>query len=315
DCDGFIESVTSHTLSIQLATSNAQTVNNATVLLYSIFEGELVLQQEKPWNNTLLEFEALPEGNYILKVVPDPTTHPDLLVTYSGNALLRSEAAIFSLSSNMVYQLTVQVKETTTGNGVIEGVALLQEGNEGGRVARGLEEEGIPLANVPVFAELENSGKVAASAVSDASGRFRLEGLSKGNYNLKADYDGRAVDLAASKVEIKDEVNPIQVTVIIGDNGISTQVASVTGISEGLLARGISLYPNPIITQVVIETKESIAGVRIKIIDNVGRQVVSQNYSGKKQRFDVNMEHLSRGIYLINLSSNDGVANWKVVKN
>ncbi|UZR98764.1 MopE-related protein [Chondrinema litorale] len=315
NCDGIIEDqVVSYKIGVSLRAKDNQQISSANIVLYSIATGFEVIA-EKSWDNTSTVFEDIEEGNYVVKVIPDSTLHPNLLTTYSGNVLLLSEATPISLSKNTSILIEVLTKSSTNqGSCTIEGFALLQEGNSGGRVYQSLE-EGIPLPNVPVYAEYESTGEIAANAISDETGWFRLEGLYTGEYVIKADYNGKIIDLNSSQVSLENENSTIQIFVIIGDEKISSIVESVTGISDMLLQKGITIYPNPVTSLLIVELNQSITDVNISIMNASGRKIKEQAYSGNKTTFELKMDELARGIYIINLVSSDGIANWKVVKN
>ena len=314
NCDGVTEELTSsYKIEISLIAKNNQQVTAANIVLYDIRDGyELIT--EKNWNNTSTVFEEIPAGAYVVKVVPDSINHSDLLTTYSGNVLLLSEATPISLNKNSAILIEV-LKKSGEGEGkcVIEGFTMSQEGNSGGRVTKGLA-EGTPIPNVPIYAENESTGEIAASAVSDEAGWFRLDGLNIGNYLIKADYEGKPIELSTSEISLADENASVTISVIIRDEKISSVIESVTGISNELLQKGITIYPNPVTSILVVELNQTISGVNLKVMDASGKKIKEQTYSENKSKFELKMVDLAKGIYIINLVSREGIANWKVVK-
>ncbi|WP_020532050.1 MopE-related protein [Flexithrix dorotheae] len=314
DCDGEIETPTTFSLNLSLSIPGNSTASTINVFLYKVSNEGLDLIEEKQWANAALNFSGLNGGKYLIKAVPNIDS--DLLITYSGNTIIEAEAEFFNINNNVEYSLTLQqIEKTAEGKGVIEGFVLLEEESSGGRIAQGFEVTGTPIPNVPVYAESESTGKTVSNAVSDETGWFKLQGLTTGNYLIKADYQGKAIELSSSKITLENENSTLNLSVLIGDKEIIVNVESVTGISDELLAKGISLFPNPVTSTLVIETKKPIEGsVKIRILDSSGREVNQQIFKKSTFQFELDMEKLSKGIYMINFISNEGQAIWKVMK-
>ena len=316
DCDGYIEVQTSFSLNVNLSIPESPSTIKLRAYIYQSLETGLDLVKEEILSTNSFNLTDLPEGNYLIKIVPNIDLHPNLLTTYSGNTVLESEAELVYLSSDSNYETQIQeIVNDETGNGTIEGVVLSQTGISGGRITQGLEETGTPLPNIPVYAESASTGKIESNAVSNESGWFKLEGLKTGNYQIKADYQGKAIELNSSTVELEKENTIIQLSILVSDEEISMIVESVTGISDALLAKRIRLFPNPIKTKMTIETNTPVNSiVQIRIIDASGKEILQKNFAGNSSRFELNIGNFSRGIYLIDFSSKEGKAIWKVVK-
>gem|GEM_PF-5230896 len=313
DCDGQIEAANTFTLSVELVLPNGLQNVPIQVELYNADNTSTPFDTRSIVGD-LADFVGLSGGDYIIKAIPDNTVAPGLLTTYSGDVLLLSEASTISLEGDISYRINILEKGPAgQGNGVIEGIAILQEGNAGGRLAQGLE-EGTPLPGVPIYAISSTDGSLAVSTISDAEGFFRLEGLTLDTYTIKVDYNGKTIDLAGSEVGITEDNIVVQVSVIVGENGIRTEVASVTGISEGLLKLGITLYPNPVRNRAVIEITAPIGGTTIGLYDSSGKRISMKSYPKGATNFEIKMKDLSKGLYLLRLESEKGTAIWKVVK-
>ncbi|UZR99854.1 choice-of-anchor tandem repeat GloVer-containing protein [Chondrinema litorale] len=316
DCDGFIESQTLFALDINLSIPESPATIKFIAYIYQSIETGLELIKEEVINTNSFNLTDLAEGNYIIKIIPDNELHPNLLTTYSGNTVLESEAELVYLSSDSNYEIQIQqIVNDETGNGTIEGIVLSQTGISGGRITQDLEETGTPLPNIPVYAESSTTGKIEASALSNESGKFKLEGLKAESYQIKVDYEGKAIDTSSSSVRLEEENSTIKISVIVNEVDISMIVESITGISDALLNKGITLFPNPVQTKVTIETSSAISGkVTIEVLDTSGRRVQQKYFDENSSNFELDMSNLSKGIYLIDLSSEEGKAIWKVVK-
>ena len=312
DCDGQIEQSMPNDLTVSLSLPSQPQVIKVDVLLYRLDMGKEKIS-EVTWTGNDILFEGLENGTYLLMAVPDRSLHPSWTVTYSGGAIIEAEAVPIEIDGDMTLGLTIREATQMGGNGTIEGYVISREGASGGRLAQGLE-EGTPLPNVPVHAISGSTGDLMATSISDATGFFRLEGLVEGNYTIKADHNGKRIDLAGSEVEVSEGNSAVQVSVIIGDDGVRTEVESVTGISEGLLELGITLYPNPVRDRAMIEVTAPIGSTKIGLYDSSGKRISMRSYPKGSISYEIEMEGLSKGLYLLRLESDKGNAFWKVVK-
>lgn len=81
-----------------------------------------------------------------------------------------------------------------------------------------------------------------------------------------------------------------------------------TGIQQGL-AEGISVYPNPASNQVFITSQTDLSGATIKVLDLVGREVVSE--TGYKAELDI--AGLEAGVYTLIIKKDDDLFIKKLV--
>jgi hypothetical protein len=81
-------------------------------------------------------------------------------------------------------------------------------------------------------------------------------------------------------------------------NSTCTGSVSVTGVGvEDALDQTLKVYPNPVSAnaQIFVEAQQMISG--ISILDVMGRELHQQQTSGMKERVDLDLMHLSTGIY------------------
>ncbi len=83
-----------------------------------------------------------------------------------------------------------------------------------------------------------------------------------------------------------------------------------TSVSNVLLAAHVSIFPNPATDHVTIELKQKGASVRLYTID--GRALCSYDFAQGKH--DVEVGHLPNGIYILDIVTDKGRLQSKIVK-
>ena len=77
-------------------------------------------------------------------------------------------------------------------------------------------------------------------------------------------------------------------------------------------SNNIFIYPNPANEFVNIYIPEYISSEKIILFDNLGREVMSSNYSGK---LNLNTSSLSQGIYFLEVNDNKKIYREKLIIN
>lgn len=86
----------------------------------------------------------------------------------------------------------------------------------------------------------------------------------------------------------------------------------VLGIDDFDLSSKFGIYPNPATNQVIIDVKE-LDNANLEISDVNGRKLLTQKLN--KTSNTVKIDHLTSGMYLFKINSNEGSAIAKVIKN
>ncbi len=89
--------------------------------------------------------------------------------------------------------------------------------------------------------------------------------------------------------------------------------SSALGVND-VLASKFSTFPNPVNDVLTLNSGEGVQISAIKITDLNGRVVKTLNYSDAMSEMQINVADLSSGMYLLNISSNQGTATKKIVK-
>ncbi|MCB0428755.1 MAG: T9SS type A sorting domain-containing protein, partial [Flavobacteriales bacterium] len=78
----------------------------------------------------------------------------------------------------------------------------------------------------------------------------------------------------------------------------------INGIPEKQQAQGFRLYPNPFSTQTMLLFDQEQHNSRIRVFDEMGREVENQSFSGR--HFILNRDRLPSGNYFIQVTDNHG---------
>ncbi len=89
--------------------------------------------------------------------------------------------------------------------------------------------------------------------------------------------------------------------------GQDCETLSTTTFSNNSLA--ISFLPNPFSGSVKINLPENITALQVEVINSLGQTV----YTSTKT--ELNLEHLSAGMYFVKVNTNQGIITEKIIKN
>jgi len=87
----------------------------------------------------------------------------------------------------------------------------------------------------------------------------------------------------------------------------ATSSTTVTAIKTPSIDElNVSIYPNPSSELVFIEILDTkLEWVYVKIIDQTGRLILSEQYQGIRNKIGINTQDLPQGMYILNLSDNN----------
>jgi|GEM_PF-1264203 len=92
------------------------------------------------------------------------------------------------------------------------------------------------------------------------------------------------------------------------------KVDNVASSSEELLSKGLKFFPNPVSSQLTIETKIPLGDAKITLIDSTGKRIRNFIFPFQAKNYKIDTSGLADGFYIINLQSSDGMASWKFLK-
>ncbi|MCE9538927.1 MAG: T9SS type A sorting domain-containing protein, partial [Bacteroidetes bacterium] len=105
--------------------------------------------------------------------------------------------------------------------------------------------------------------------------------------------------------------------VIVNQNGCSDTSSCYNiihiGIKENSSASFFNIYPNPFTFQTTVEFSQEQKNTNLKILDDLGKELKSINFSGKK--IIIEKGELPPGIYLVQVKTELGIISKKIIIN
>ena len=98
---------------------------------------------------------------------------------------------------------------------------------------------------------------------------------------------------------------------------VSTDLQCQGIFEENILLNGTAFYPNPVSNELNILISslfEEANPVSIILYSMKGEQVLSKSYGASNRKIKVNMQSFPKGVYIISITSNDEVVNYKIIK-
>ena len=75
----------------------------------------------------------------------------------------------------------------------------------------------------------------------------------------------------------------------------------------------INVYPNPSNGKFNIEVPQSFNIALLSVCDLMGKEIYSQNFSGQNSKYLLDLNGLSKGIYLLKIESKDQTVSKKLL--
>lgn len=92
-----------------------------------------------------------------------------------------------------------------------------------------------------------------------------------------------------------------------------THKSCLSGITEENLENSISVFPNPAVDNLIIETSNNEKVTAVKVYDVLGKLLVNNNVN-ETERLELNVSGLEKGIYYVEITTGTGVAVKKFNK-
>lgn len=111
----------------------------------------------------------------------------------------------------------------------------------------------------------------------------------------------------------------VEVTNVLGCSTVSTIFpVNDVGIAEAELAAGLNVYPNPATDEITLEIDQNISGnIRISLINITGQEVYAENCGLRNGMYkkQISLKEFANGIYYLQVLTENGVMNKKIIKN
>lgn len=317
-CQPFMLTAPHYTISGNITRGGAA----ACAIIYLINEdtiGHLVLVDSVVLSDTLgscdgnYYFTNLPVDTYFVKAAlktSDPY-YANYLPTYYVQELGWANAAAVDLNGgNAVADIALIAGTNPGGAGFIggwvsQGAGLVATGHgNNGRAT------GDPLVGVQINL-LTNTGQAVAYTYTDGSGHYQFSNLAYGDYSIYAEQLNKVptpvpVTLSAS--------SPSANNVDIAINSNSAVATNIENLDEVKL---IGVYPNPVVTNVLLQlSSKHYADGSLKLTDVLGNVVMQrkQHIVAGDNKINVDMQNFAAGVYQLSLIANGQTTSFKLVK-
>jgi hypothetical protein len=251
------------------------------------------------------QFPPLGDGVYILKaeLAPGSPGSDEFIPTYHVSSTTWEEADRHILPNWLPVTTDIWMKHIggSPGAGVIGGVVSDPQHiiANAGDISRG----DIGLPHVLVL--LKNEAGVAINfTFSNEDGGFRFTNLALGTYRISYDIPG--IHSPDVWVTLTSE-NPerLQVTLVVNQGTTSV---------DQPVQQELSLYPNPAKTEINIIMPEVQSTYSIQIVDMQGRIVNIGSDKSNDGILNINVAHLSPGLYHLNLKGDNQIYYSRFLK-
>lgn len=233
------------------------------------------------------------------------SSYASYVPTYYTSSLVWSGATILS-SSNLNTSTSININ-------MIAGANTGGPGFVGGSVVLGANKTaavGDPLPGRMLI--LTNStGQGIAYTYSDASGHFAFSNLAVGTYKIFGDAWGKTNPALTFTLT---NAKPTVSNIVFEENSTSFK-GSLNTLSVGSATlSNINVYPNPVTDRLIITGLDNISGSKTVSLCDVTGALVQKLVFGQGQPVIMNTANLANGIYLLQLQTEAGTTNFRVVK-
>jgi hypothetical protein len=244
-------------------------------------------------------------GNLLVKacLMPASTVYSSYLPTYYTSSLIWSGATALPSSSVVTANVSL-IGGTNPGGAGFVGGSVLLGANKGTGV-------GDPLPGRLILLT-DNAGNAIAYTTSDATGHFSFPSLAYGTYKIFGDVMAKSstpltITLSAATATINN-IKFEEKALTFNPSMSSTSVNTVSGIST------ISVYPNPMSNVVTIDGLNNIKGDKDAVLTDItGKQLGNYHFAANTEA-SINVSTLPAGIYVLQLTTSEGNATYKLTK-
>lgn len=250
---------------------------------------------------------ATAEPLVYIKAVPDPSTYPLILPTFS------LKYPVFQLADS------ITTSACDTSEATVECVHGYDPGGTGfisGNVYRGaanLENcTGNPVHLLSLVLRDAN-GVYVAQTYTDVNGFWKFSNLLPGTYSVWADKPGVDLQLAPSLV-LNSNSSLENVSLMLYSNRLELCIpVGITSYPTGLSK--LSIFPNPGDGELTLTFKQPTEGrVAVQVIDALGARVWDSQWSGGTSvRKTLSLSHLSSGMYFLQVKVGEHSVTRKLV--
>jgi hypothetical protein len=211
-----------------------------------------------------------------------------------------------------------QVAASNIGNGAstIAGVMGTGSGASGGRVAV-TQDEVIdePIADALIFLIDISTQDTLLVDLTNANGSFDFTGISDGDYQIHVRYNDLPMADGNPTLTFSQDPKAVEVTVWVTDTNIRVVInTQITAIQEEILQNKYIIFPNPTHDLVLVrQTGPSFVSAKLRLI-NISGQVMDNQVLNMSREAMFDISSYPHGIYVIQVTGEDNVLNYKLIK-
>ncbi len=246
-------------------------------------------------NASFYEFNGEPNHNYLIKaaLVSGPDSGSGYVPTYHSSSFYWDTATYVNHTggNDGNENITMQYGTVTGGPGFIAG-----------NVMSGANKGTTTLAPVPnMLILLRNAANhLVAFTHTDASGNYSFSNLANGNYNVYPEDLGYTTTPAVN-LDVTSTSESVTNVTFVQHTISKTITPGSNGVTNILLNKTLSIYPNPASSSIIINSAEPITGIAISNL--LGQTLINQNNNSKQVQVDVT--DLPAGVYLVKINGTD----------
>ena len=281
-----------------------------------LFRASGGLEQNAPVQEGTFEMSGLPEGDYILQIVPTDTGESDVFATYYEQAHQVKDALVLQINSDLAIEMTMLGKDAgNNSKGSIRGRVVEEEGVNA-RIVVGRRMEGVGISGVTVFLISNTTSQVVNSAVTNDNGDFAMLDVTSGNYRLELEMTGLSLDVGQGGFTFDEEMGTLEVSAIVDPEGkVALNYEIVAGIGEW--EQEVLLYPVPAREKLEVIFPPThyalLQSAQIVSVDGrILRKMMANNSSGQ---IELDLKSLSSGVYFLKIDYKGGVVLKRFIKN
>lgn len=258
-------------------------------------------------------FNAIPNGDYLIKIFPNTVLFPTTVSTYYDNDWAWDSAAVITHSCYVDDFMPITMFEftpSTPGPGVLHGTVV--QGIGFGRA------NGDPVHGVDVKLGITGMNQIVAQTTTDALGEYVFPNLSYGNYSIYVDIPGLERD-SVYEVTLSSGTDSLMALNYLVDS-VAIYVLPNIGIDEiGDVDPSFRIYPNPVNENATITySVASISDVKLDLYNVFGMKVMSlvntELSPGDYQyNFNSKSARLKSGVYFISLTGDGKTRTKRIV--
>jgi hypothetical protein len=275
---------------------NPVTTGTVELYEYGLNAAGSMMVASTPVNNLgQYSFTNQPNGQYLVRAVPDSAAYPNTATTYFESTYYWTYADVLGAICDTTLQSDIQLVGigNLAGTGYISGylgdLGIIRASGPGDAWAG----EGIVLESWP-------AGELVAYVWTDAQGNYSFANVPFGTYRILVDHPG--LPMLSYYVITLDATTPAVQWLDYGamPEGISTYASTGINTPE---AKPLTLSPNPAGSEFVIIDGVTDGAQDLLVIDAAGRTVLSTRVNANGGRVQLDVARLQPGAYGVRIGN------------